>query len=162
LYPLDARASSWSLRRRPPATPPTAAFTRASTAGPLLLLQTGNKASANRPLADVILIQKIASLSSNGNAQRRAANGTNRAKSGGIDMKTSNANVIVYIKKSVRHELSREISQSIAALQGVTSAVSSRKSDNMISVDYDSGTVGSQHILQVAREHGVPARLVGM
>jgi cell division protein FtsX len=77
-------------------------------------------------------------------------------------MRTSNANVIVYIKKSVRHELSREISQSIAALQGVTSAVSSRKSDNMISVDYDSGTVGSQHILQVAREHGVPARLVGM
>jgi hypothetical protein len=77
-------------------------------------------------------------------------------------MKTSNANVIVYIKQPVRHEISRVISESIGTLQGVIHAVNSRRSENMICVDYDPGTVGSQHILRVAREHGVPVRLVGM
>jgi len=77
-------------------------------------------------------------------------------------MKTSNANVIVYVKKPVQHEMACLISETIGTLQGVIRAVISRRSENMICVDYDPGTVGSQHILHAVREHGVPARLIGM
>jgi hypothetical protein len=83
-------------------------------------------------------------------------------KCGGIGMKTSNANVIVYVKKPVQHEMARVISKSIGALQGVVRAVNSPRSENMICVDYDPDTIGSQHILQVVCEQGVPARLIGM
>jgi hypothetical protein len=54
------------------------------------------------------------------------------------------------------------ISETISTLQGVVRAVNSPRSENMICVDYDPATIDSRHILQVAREHGVPARLVGM
>jgi hypothetical protein len=83
-------------------------------------------------------------------------------KCGGIDMKTSNANVIVYVKKPVQYEMARVISKSIGALQGVVRAVNSPRSENMICVDYDPRTIGSQHILKVARDQGVPVRLIGM
>ena len=77
-------------------------------------------------------------------------------------MKTSNANVIVNVKKPVQHEMARLVSETIGTLQGVIRAVISRRSENMICVDYDPDTVGSQHILHVVRKHGVPARLIGM
>jgi hypothetical protein len=77
-------------------------------------------------------------------------------------MKTCNANVIVYLKQPVRQGMARVISETISTLQGVVRAVNSPRSENMICVDYDPATIGSRHILQVVREHGVPARLVGM
>jgi hypothetical protein len=77
-------------------------------------------------------------------------------------MRTSNANVIVYVKQTIGQGKARVISETISALQGVVRAVNSPRSENMICVDYDPATIDSRHILQVAREHGVPARLVGM
>ena len=52
-------------------------------------------------------------------------------------MKTSNANVIVYVKQPVQHEMACLISETIGTLQGVIRAVISRRSENMIFVDYD-------------------------
>jgi len=77
-------------------------------------------------------------------------------------MKTSNANVIVYVQPPVQQGQARVISESIGALPGVVRATNSRRTENMICVDYDPGTIGSQYILQVARDQGVPVRLVGM
>ena len=77
-------------------------------------------------------------------------------------MKTSNANVIVYLQQAAQQGQARVISETIGALRGVVRAVSSPRSENMICVDYDPRTVDSQHILQVARGQGVPVRLVGM
>jgi hypothetical protein len=77
-------------------------------------------------------------------------------------MKTSNANVIVYVQRPARQGQARVISQTIGALRGVVRAISSPRSENMICVDYDPRTIDSQHILQVARGQGVPVRLVGM
>jgi len=77
-------------------------------------------------------------------------------------MNTSNANIIVYVQPSMQQGQTRVISESISALPGVVRAVSSPRSENMICVDYDPRTIGSQHILQVARARGVPVRLIGM
>jgi hypothetical protein len=77
-------------------------------------------------------------------------------------MKSSNANVIVYVQPPVQQGQARVINESLGALPGVVRAVSSPGSENMICVDYDPRTIGSQHILQVARERGVPVRLIGM
>lgn len=77
-------------------------------------------------------------------------------------MKSSNANVIVYVQPPVQQGQARAISESIGALPGVVRSVSSPRSKNMICVDYDPRTIGSQHILQVVRDQGVPVRLVGM
>jgi hypothetical protein len=77
-------------------------------------------------------------------------------------MNTINANVIVYMKQPVHHEMARAVSESIGALEGVVRAVSSSRTESMICVDYDADTTDSQHILQVVRDHGVPARLIGM
>ena len=77
-------------------------------------------------------------------------------------MKSSNANIIVYVQPPVQQGLARVISESIGALPGVMRAVSSPRSENMICVDYDPRTIGSQHILKVVRDQGVPVRLVGM
>jgi hypothetical protein len=77
-------------------------------------------------------------------------------------MKNSNANVIVYVQLPVQQGQARAISESIGALPGVVRAVSSPRSENMICVDYDPRTIGSQHILKVVRDQGVPVRLVGM
>lgn len=77
-------------------------------------------------------------------------------------MGTSNANVIVYVKLPVRQGMTRVVSEAISTLQGVVRAVNSSRSENMICVDYDPAIIDSRHILQVVREHGVPARLVGM
>jgi len=77
-------------------------------------------------------------------------------------MNSSNANVIVYVQQPVQQGQARAISETISALQGVARAVNSRGSENMICVDYDPRTVDSQHILQVARDQGVTALMVGM
>jgi hypothetical protein len=77
-------------------------------------------------------------------------------------MKSSNANVIVYVQRPVQQGQARVISQYIGALPGVVRATNSRRTENMICVDYDPGTTGSQHILKVARDQGVQVRLVGM
>jgi hypothetical protein len=77
-------------------------------------------------------------------------------------MKSSNANLIVYVQRPVQQGQARVISKTIGALRGVVRAVSSPRSENMICVDYDPRTVDSQHILQVARGQGAPVRLVGM
>jgi hypothetical protein len=77
-------------------------------------------------------------------------------------MKTSNANVIVYVQRPAQPGQARVISETIGALRGVVRAVSSPGSEHMICVDYDPETIDSQHILKVARGQGVPVRLVGM
>jgi hypothetical protein len=77
-------------------------------------------------------------------------------------MKTSNANVIVYLQQAAQQGQARVISETIGALRGVVRAVSSPRSENMICVDYDPKTIDSQHILKVARGQGVPVRLIGM
>jgi len=77
-------------------------------------------------------------------------------------MNGSNANVIVYVKQPVHQGQVRAISADIGALYGVVRVENSRRSENVICVDYDPRTIGSQHILQHVREHGVSARLVGM
>ena len=77
-------------------------------------------------------------------------------------MKTSNANVIVYLQHAAQQGQARVISETIGALRGVVRAVSSPRSENMICVDYDPETIDSQHILKVARGQGVPVRLIGM
>ena len=73
-------------------------------------------------------------------------------------MKSSNASVIVYVQQGQ----ARVISASIGALAGVVRAENSRRTENMICVDYDPQTTGSQHILQAARGQGIQVRLVGM
>jgi hypothetical protein len=77
-------------------------------------------------------------------------------------MNSSNANVIVYVQPPVQHGQARVISESIGALPGVIRATSSLRTENMICVDYDPGTISSQYILQVARDQGAQVRLVGM
>jgi hypothetical protein len=77
-------------------------------------------------------------------------------------MKSSNANVIVYMQPPVQQGQARVISESLGALPGVVRAVSSPRSENMICVDYDPETIDSQHILQVVRDQDVSVRLVGM
>ena len=77
-------------------------------------------------------------------------------------MRTSIANVIVYVKQPTRLGKARVISETISTLQWVVRAMNSPGSENMICVDYDPAIIDSRHILQVVREHGVPARLVGM
>jgi hypothetical protein len=77
-------------------------------------------------------------------------------------MKSSNANVIVYVQRPAQQGQARVISETIGALRGVVRAVNSPRSEHMICVDYDPRTVGSQDILQIARGQGVPVRLVGM
>jgi hypothetical protein len=77
-------------------------------------------------------------------------------------MKNSNANVIVYVQRPVQQGQARIISETIGAMRGVVRSVNSPRSENMICVDYDPRTIGSQHILKVARDQGVPVRLIGM
>jgi len=77
-------------------------------------------------------------------------------------MKTSNSNVIVYVKQPVQPEQSRVISATIGALQGVIGAHASQRSGNVISVDYDPKIISSQHILQHVSASGFNVRLVGM
>jgi hypothetical protein len=77
-------------------------------------------------------------------------------------MKSSNANVIVYMQPPVQQGQARVISESLGTLPGVVRAVSSPRSENMICVDYDPETIDSQHILKVVRDQGVSVRLVGM
>jgi hypothetical protein len=77
-------------------------------------------------------------------------------------MRTCNANVIVYVKQPLREGMASLISEAISSLQGVVRAVNSPRSESLICVDYDPASVDSRHILQVVREHSVPARLVGM
>ena len=77
-------------------------------------------------------------------------------------MNTSRTNVIVYVKQTLHQGQSRDISKTIGALHGVVNAYNSRRTENMICVEYDPHIIDSQHILQRARDHGVPARLIGM
>jgi len=63
-------------------------------------------------------------------------------------MKTSNSNVIVYVKQPARREQVRVISKAIGALDGVVKAQNSSRADNMICVDYDPRVIESQHILR--------------
>jgi hypothetical protein len=77
-------------------------------------------------------------------------------------MKTSNSNVIVYVKQPVHREQARVISESIGALHGVVSAQNSSRVENMICVDYNPRAIDAQHILECVSNRGFPARLVGM
>ncbi len=77
-------------------------------------------------------------------------------------MSTSKTNVIVYVQQPVYQGKSLDICRSIGSLYGVVRAENSRRSENMICVDYDPHIIDSQHILQCARDHGVSARLIGM
>ena len=77
-------------------------------------------------------------------------------------MKTSNSNVIVYVKQPVHREQASAISETIGALHGVVEAHTSRRAGNVICVDYDPRTIDSQHILQSVSKQGYNARLVGM
>jgi hypothetical protein len=77
-------------------------------------------------------------------------------------MKTSNSNVIVYVKQPVQGEQTRAISDNIRALRGVVNAQHSRRAPSMICVDYDPRTINSKAILQCVSDQGFPARLVGI
>ena len=77
-------------------------------------------------------------------------------------MKTSNSNVIVYVKQPVHREQTRAISEAIGALHGVISARTSGRTEKVIYVDYNPRAVDSQHILKRVSEQGYNARLVGM
>jgi hypothetical protein len=77
-------------------------------------------------------------------------------------MKASNANVIVYVKDSVGTEQIDQIGASLAALEGVIQIRPGAHTDHVMLVDYEPGTVHSQHILGRVREQGVTATLVGM
>jgi hypothetical protein len=77
-------------------------------------------------------------------------------------MKTSNSNVIVYVKQPVHREQTSAISETIGALHGVIETKTSQRTGSMISVDYDPRTIDSQHILQSVSKQGYKARLVGM
>jgi copper chaperone CopZ len=77
-------------------------------------------------------------------------------------MKTSNSNVIVYVKQPVHREQARAISETLGALHGVIKTQTSQRTGSVISVDYDPRSIDSQHILQSVSEQGYNARLVGM
>jgi hypothetical protein len=77
-------------------------------------------------------------------------------------MKTSNSNVIVYVKQPVHREQTRAISETLGALHGVVDAQTSHRAGNVICVDYDPRSIDLQHILQSVSEQGYNARLVGM
>jgi len=99
-------------------------------------LQNRNKTHTKRNVSEVILIQMIPNLLSNGIAQcDSAGNRTVGSESGGGVIKTSNSNVIVYVKQPARREQVRVISKAIGALDGVVKAQNSSRADNMICVD---------------------------
>ena len=77
-------------------------------------------------------------------------------------MKTSNANVIVYVKGSAGTQQIDQLGASVAALEGVVKTGPGASTSHMILVDYDPGTVDSQHILGRVREQGFSATLIGM
>lgn len=77
-------------------------------------------------------------------------------------MKHHKANVIVYVKQSVRKAQSIKISESISALNGVINTFVSDNKKSFICVDYDPQITDSQHILQCVNNKGYPARLIGM
>ena len=77
-------------------------------------------------------------------------------------MKTSNANVIVYVQQSVDADGIERIGTSVAGLQGVVRTRPGVGNSRVVLVDYDPRRVDSQHILGRVREQGVRATLVGM
>ena len=77
-------------------------------------------------------------------------------------MKTSNANVIVYVQDSVDAEQINQIGASVAGLAGVVQTRPGANTRQVVLVDYDPRSVDSQHILGRVREQGVQATLVGM
>lgn len=77
-------------------------------------------------------------------------------------MKTSNANVIVYVQESVDADRIDRIGASVAQLQGVVRARPGARNGRVVLVDYDPRHVNSQHILGRVREQGIRATLVGM
>ena len=77
-------------------------------------------------------------------------------------MKTSNANVIVYVKDSVGADQIDQLGASVAALEGVVQTRPGANTSHIILVDYDPHAVQSQHILGRVREQGFQATLVGM
>jgi len=77
-------------------------------------------------------------------------------------MKTSNSNVIVYVKQPVHREQARALSERIGALHGVVKAQNSSRVQNVICVDYDPAAIDSRHILEYVSNRGFSARLVGM
>ena len=77
-------------------------------------------------------------------------------------MKTSNANVIVYVQEFVDADRIDSIGASVAGLQGVVRTRPGASNSRVVLVDYDSHRVDSQHILGRVCEQGVRATLVGM
>jgi hypothetical protein len=77
-------------------------------------------------------------------------------------MKTSNANVIVYVQDSVDAEQINRIGASVAGLAGVVHTRPGANAHHVVLVDYDPRSVDSQHILGRVREQGFQATLVGM
>jgi predicted nicotinamide N-methyase len=77
-------------------------------------------------------------------------------------MKTSNANVIVYVQDSVDAEQIKQIGASVAGLVGVAQTRPGANARRVVLVDYDPRSVDSQHILGRVREQGFQATLVGM
>jgi hypothetical protein len=77
-------------------------------------------------------------------------------------MKTSHANVIVYVQDSVDAEQIDRIGASVAGLAGVVQTRPGANARHVVLVDYDPRSVDSQHILGRVREQGVQATLVGM
>ena len=77
-------------------------------------------------------------------------------------MKTSNANVIVYVQQTVGVDRINSIAASVAGLPGVVRTRPGASHGRVVFVVYDPRRVDSQHILGRVREQGVRATLVGM
>lgn len=77
-------------------------------------------------------------------------------------MQTSQANLVVDVKKVLGRESGKELVSELSGMSGVRRATVSSRASRLVLVDYDPDLTDSQRILSTVQRQGFDARLIGM
>lgn len=72
------------------------------------------------------------------------------------------SDVIIHIDEELRDEDIHELSRDIACVPGVYSACVNDRARHLMLIDYDPEGVHARELLNMVRQHGVGAALVGL
>lgn len=72
------------------------------------------------------------------------------------------ADVTIHIDETIDHERRTQISDTVRAHKGVMGVAHHDEKPHLMIIEYDSDTVTSQELLQIALDQGVHAELIGL